>query len=64
MTKNEEVNDGVLVGTTLASNQEETVDVEVTRIVAEKQSDSSGFTSADDGHDGSFCDGEEGQEEV
>jgi hypothetical protein len=40
--KNEEVNDGVPIETTLAGNLEETVDVEVTRIAAEKRSYSGG----------------------
>jgi hypothetical protein len=53
------VNDGIPVETTLASNLEETVDVEVTRIPAEKRSDSGGFTGADGGHDGSSHDAEE-----
>jgi hypothetical protein len=64
MLKNKEVNVAVAIETALAGNLEETVDVEVARMVAEKPSDSDGFTSADGGCDRSSCDAKEGWEEV
>jgi hypothetical protein len=56
--KYKDVNDGVPIETTLASNVEETVDVEVVRIAAKKRSDSCGFTSVNSCRDGSSHDAE------
>jgi hypothetical protein len=58
------VDDGVPIETILTGDLEGTVDAEIARITAEKQSDSGAFTGADGGHDGSSCDAEEGREEV
>jgi hypothetical protein len=57
MMKNKEVNDGAPIETTVAGNMENIVDIEVARIAAESQPDSSC-------HDGSSRNAEEGREEV
>jgi hypothetical protein len=64
MMKNKEVNHGTSVKTTVAGNLEEILDVEVTRIAAERLSDSDGLTGVDGGCDGSSRNAEEGREEV
>jgi hypothetical protein len=49
MTKDKEVDDGILIETSLVGDTEEVVHVEISRIAAEKWSDNCGFTGADGG---------------
>jgi hypothetical protein len=58
------VNDGVPIETTLTGNLDETIDVEVARIAADKCSNFGGFTGADGSRDESSHDAKEGREEV